>query len=37
MLYEISRCAGRLCAHAAYSYRWTPQHDPFGMLHETID
>jgi acetamidase/formamidase/AraC-like DNA-binding protein len=36
-LYEICRCAGRLCAHAAYSYRWTPQRDPFGVLHDTID
>ena len=36
-LYEICRCKDRLCAHAAYSYRWTPQRDPSGVLHETID
>ena len=36
-LYEICRCEDRICAHATYSYRWTPQRDPFGVLHETID
>ncbi|MCP1840868.1 acetamidase/formamidase/AraC-like DNA-binding protein [Bradyrhizobium sp. USDA 4524] len=24
-------------AHAVYSYRWTPQTDPFGVRHETMD
>ncbi len=24
-------------AHALYSYRWTPQTDPFGVRHETMD
>jgi acetamidase/formamidase/AraC-like DNA-binding protein len=36
-LYELCLCEGRPCAHALYSYRWTPQRDPFGVLHETID
>jgi acetamidase/formamidase/AraC-like DNA-binding protein len=36
-LYEINRCNGCPCAHAVYSFRWTPQRDPFGVLHETID
>ncbi|HTW69578.1 MAG TPA: acetamidase/formamidase family protein [Acetobacteraceae bacterium] len=36
-IYEICRCGGRPCAHAAYSFRWTPQRDPFGVLHRTID
>ncbi|HET6607313.1 MAG TPA: acetamidase/formamidase family protein [Rhodopila sp.] len=36
-LYEILTCGNRLCAHAAYSFRWTPQRDPFGVLHPTID
>jgi acetamidase/formamidase/AraC-like DNA-binding protein len=36
-LYEICSCGGRLCAHAVYSYRWTPQRDPFGVTHNTID
>ena len=36
-LYEMCECGGRLCAHGVYSYRWTPQRDPYGVLHETID
>jgi acetamidase/formamidase/AraC-like DNA-binding protein len=36
-LYEICTCAGRPCAHAVYSYRWTPQRDPDGVMHDTID
>ena len=36
-IYEIVTCGGRPCAHAAYSYRWTPQTDPFGTVHNTID
>ena len=36
-VYEICSCGGRPCAHAAYSFRWTPQRDPFGVLHQTID
>ncbi|WP_459675812.1 acetamidase/formamidase family protein [Acidisoma sp. 7E03] len=36
-LYEVLTCGNRLCAHAAYNFRWTPQRDPFGVLHPTID
>ena len=36
-MFEIGQCNGAPCAHAAYSFRWTPQRDPFGVLHETID
>lgn len=36
-LYEILTCGNRLCAHAAYSFRWTPQRDPFGVVHVTMD
>lgn len=36
-VYEIGRCNGCPCAHAVYSFRWTPQRDPSGVLHRTID
>jgi acetamidase/formamidase len=36
-LYEITECGGRPCAHALESFRWTPQRDPFGVVHKTID
>jgi acetamidase/formamidase len=36
-IYEITECAGAPCAHAAYRFRWTPQRDPAGVLHATID
>ena len=36
-IFEIGHCRGQPCAHAAYSFRWTPQRDPSGVLHETID
>ena len=36
-MYEICTCGNSLCAHAAYSFRWTPQRDPFGVLHPTMD
>jgi acetamidase/formamidase/AraC-like DNA-binding protein len=36
-IYEICTCGNALCAHAAYSFRWTPQRDPFGVLHPTMD
>jgi acetamidase/formamidase/AraC-like DNA-binding protein len=37
-IYEID-CTHPGChhAHAAYNFRWTPQRDPFGVLHPTID
>jgi acetamidase/formamidase/AraC-like DNA-binding protein len=28
---------GASFAHAVYNYRWTPQRDPFGVVHSTID
>jgi len=28
---------GAECARAVYSYRWTPQVDPFGVRHDTMD
>lgn len=36
-IYEVERNEGRPCAHAVYNYRWTPQTDPFGVVHERID
>lgn len=36
-IYEIAECAGAPCAHAIYRFRWTPQRDPAGVMHETID
>jgi acetamidase/formamidase len=35
-IYEIDCKAGEY-ARAAYNFRWTPQRDPFGVLHPTID
>jgi acetamidase/formamidase/AraC-like DNA-binding protein len=32
---DCERADGR--ARAVYSFRWTPQRDPFGVLHRTID
>lgn len=36
-IYEIDATGRRNWANAVYSYRWTPQTDPFGVVHETID
>lgn len=36
-IYEIDSEPGRATAHAVYSYRWTPQTDPSGVVHEHID
>ncbi len=36
-IYEVEKEHGRACAHAVYNYRWTPQTDPFGVLHERYD
>jgi acetamidase/formamidase/AraC-like DNA-binding protein len=35
-IYEVD-CMGGDFARAAYSFRWTPQRDPFGIVHPTID
>ncbi len=36
-IYEIFAQADPPFAQAVYSYRWTPQIDPFGIRHATID
>ena len=36
-IYEVDCSPGRACAHAVYNFRWTPQRDPSGVLHPTID
>jgi acetamidase/formamidase/AraC-like DNA-binding protein len=36
-LYELIRQDETLYAHALYNFRWTPQRDPHGVLHPTID
>jgi len=36
-VYEIEQKKGRDCAHAVYNFRWTPQTDPAGIIHELID
>lgn len=36
-IYEVDCQPGRACAHAVYNFRWTPQRDPHGVLHPTID
>ena len=36
-IYEIDASGDRSYAEAVYSYRWTPQTDPAGVVHATID
>ncbi|MEQ8516469.1 MAG: acetamidase/formamidase family protein, partial [Chromatocurvus sp.] len=36
-IYEVESTGRRDWARAVYRYRWTPQTDPFGVTHETID
>jgi acetamidase/formamidase len=36
-IYELDVAGGRDWARAVYSFRWTPQTDPFGVVHPTID
>lgn len=36
-IYEINAGGDRNWAKAVYNYRWTPQTDPFGVVHKTID
>jgi acetamidase/formamidase/AraC-like DNA-binding protein len=36
-IYEVECNKGQACAHAVYNFRWTPQRDPSGVLHPTID
>jgi acetamidase/formamidase/AraC-like DNA-binding protein len=37
-IFEVESEPGRAaCAHAIYNYRWTPQTDPSGHVHDKID
>lgn len=36
-IYEVDTADTGHVARAVYSYRWTPQTDPFGILHERMD
>ncbi len=36
-IYEVDAMGERNWAKAAYNFRWTPQTDPFGVVHKTID
>ena len=36
-IYELDSEPGRATAHAVYSFRWTPQIDPSGVVHDRID
>ena len=36
-IYEVDATGERNWARAVYNYRWTPQTDPFGVVHTTID
>ena len=36
-IYEIFADGGEGYAQALYAYRWSPQVDPFGVLHRTYD
>ncbi len=36
-IYEVDATGERNWARALYNYRWTPQTDPFGVVHPTID
>ena len=36
-IYEVDATGERNWARAVYNYRWTPQTDPFGVVHPTID
>jgi acetamidase/formamidase len=36
-IYEIDAHGERNWAKAVYNFRWTPQTDPFGVVHKTID
>ena len=36
-IYEVDATGERNWAQAVYNFRWTPQTDPFGVVHPTID
>jgi acetamidase/formamidase len=36
-IYEVDPAGEKNWAQAVYSFQWTPQTDPFGVVHKTID
>lgn len=36
-IYEVETTTDKPVARAVYNYRWTPQTDPYGVRHDTID
>ena len=36
-IYEVDATGQRNWAQAVYNFQWTPQTDPFGVVHKTID
>ncbi len=36
-IYEVDCASGGCSAKGVYNYRWTPQTDPFGVIHDRID
>ncbi len=36
-IYEVDATGEKSWAKALYNFRWTPQTDPFGVVHKTID
>src|SRR5215470_9545806 len=36
-IYEVDTTGERNWAQAVYNFQWTPQTDPFGVVHKTID
>ena len=36
-IYEVDAAGARSWARAVYNFRWVPQTDPFGVVHEIID
>jgi acetamidase/formamidase len=36
-IYELDTSGQRNWAQAVYNFRWTPQTDPYGVVHKTID
>jgi acetamidase/formamidase len=36
-IYEVDAAGATSWARAVYNFRWTPQKDPFGVVHKIID
>ncbi|MFD1330799.1 acetamidase/formamidase family protein [Methylopila musalis] len=36
-IYEVDASGAKSWAQAVYNFKWVPQTDPFGVVHETID